>query len=221
MLAETTSLLRLEDLEDASTTRTPSERDLEALRATADWIRTFVAKPHKDLGRSGAVCPFVDGARERKVLWLAPERVADRSVDDVVRLVRGYRKRLLDAQPDGGDNPNSATIVLVFSDLSADREKDLFDGVLQQLAASFYAQDGLVLGGFYERNEASAIYNPGFHPLRPPVPFLLMRHAVTSDWKFFLDQADWLDIWGRRFGEAAIQALAEELRRLPWRTMRG
>jgi hypothetical protein len=44
-----------------------------------------------------------------------------------------------------------------------------------------------------------------------------MRHAVTSDWKFFLDHDDWLNRWAHRSGESGVRALAEELRRLPWR----
>jgi hypothetical protein len=49
------------------------------------------------------------------------------------------------------------------------------------------------------------------------VPFLFVRHGVTGDWKFFLDDEEWLDLWARRHGASAVQALAEELRRLPWR----
>ena len=62
--------------------------------------------------------------------------------------------------------------------------------------------------------------NPSPRPFTAPVPFLLMRHAVVSDWKFFLDKEDWLSLWARRYGEAAVQALAEERRRLPWRARR-
>jgi hypothetical protein len=78
MAAQTTNLFLLEDLEDSSRTRDLADGDLSALRAIADWIKTFVVKPHKDLGRSGTVCPFVPGSLERKVLWLAPEQIADR-----------------------------------------------------------------------------------------------------------------------------------------------
>ena len=60
-----------------------------------------------------------------------------------------------------------------------------------------------------------------FDRSKAPVPFLLMRHAVISDWKFFLDSEDWLNLWARRYGESAVQALAEELRRLPWRAGRA
>ena len=115
---------------------------------------------------------------------------------------------------------NYKSIVVVFTDLSADRAKGLFDDVLKQLAVPSYVEDGLVMGGFYENNEGTAVYNRGFRPFMSPVPFLLMRHAVISDWKFFLDNDDWLNRWAHRYGESAVRALAEELRRLPWRARR-
>ena len=87
MPAQTTNLFLLEDLEDVGRTSELADSDLAALHAVADWIKTFVVKPHKDLGRAGPVCPFVPGALERKALWLAPERIADRDVPDVVELL--------------------------------------------------------------------------------------------------------------------------------------
>jgi hypothetical protein len=60
-------------------------------------------------------------------------------------------------------------------------------------------------------------YNSSFRPFQSPVPFLFVRHGVTSDWKFFLDDEEWLNLWAHRYGESGVQALAEELRRLPWR----
>jgi hypothetical protein len=51
------------------------------------------------------------------------------------------------------------------------------------------------------------------------VPFLLIRQAVISDWKFFLDDEAWLGKWALRFGEPAVHALAEELRRTNWRRL--
>jgi hypothetical protein len=214
-----TNLFLLEDLEDATRTRQLAQGDLNALHAVADWIKTFVARPHKDLGRAGPVCPFVPVAREQKTLWLAAERIADRSVPEIVQLLNGYKKAVLDAQPFDGDDVNYKSVVVVFTDLPADRAKDLFDDVQRHLAVSSYVEGGLVLGGFYERNEGPAIYNPDFRPFTPPVPFLLVRHAVISDWKFFLDNDDWLRFWARRYAETAVLPLAQELRRQPWRAL--
>ena len=214
------NLFLLEDLEDVSRTRELAESDLGALQAVADWIKTFVATPHKDLGRAGPVCPFVPGSMDRKVLWLAPEQIADRSAPAVVELMSGYVRYLLDAQPTDGDDTKYKTIVVVFPDLPADRAQGLFGDVLQQLAVPSYAQHGILFGPFYEGNEGTAIYNSSFRPFASPVPFLFVRLGVVSDWKFFLDNEEMLSLWARRFGESAVHALAEELRRLPWRAGR-
>jgi hypothetical protein len=193
------------------------DSDLAALRAVADWIETFVAMPHKDLGRARPVCPFVPGSLERKTLWLAPEQIADSSVPAVVELMHGYIRRLLDVRPTDGDDAKYKVIVVVFADLPADRAQGVFDDVLQHLAASSYAADGVLFGPFYEGNEGTAIYNASFRPFMSPVPFLFVRLGVVSDWKFFLDNEDLLDLWARRFGQGAVHALADEVRRLPWR----
>jgi hypothetical protein len=214
------NLFRLEDLEDVSRTSELADSDLGALHAVADWIKTFVAKPHKDLGREGAVCPFVPASLERKTLWLAPEQIADRSVPAVIELMNGYIRRLLDAQPTYGDDTQYKTIVVVFPDLPADRAQGLFDDVLQALATPSYAEDGILFGPFYEGNDGTALYNASFRPFTSPVPFLFVRLGVVSDWKFFLGNKDLLSLWARRFGESAVHALAEELRRLPWRAGR-
>jgi len=81
-----------------------ADRDLTALQGISDWINDFGAKPHKDLGRAGTVCPFVPGSLERKVLWLAPEHVADKSETDVVELVSRYKRVLQEARPTSGDD---------------------------------------------------------------------------------------------------------------------
>jgi hypothetical protein len=216
MPASIRNLFLVQDLDVASASGLAgTSRD--ALRAVADWIESFVARPREELGRPGPVCPFVPGALERRTLWLAPEQVGDRSVSDVVELIGGDKTLFLDAKPIDGDDVDYKAIVVVFSDLAADRAKDLLDEVLQRIAARSYVDEGLVMGGFYEGNGGAAIYNPSFRPFTSPVPFLLMRHAVIGDWKFFLDDGDWLDRWARRYGASAVHALAEELRRLPWR----
>jgi Domain of unknown function (DUF6875) len=217
MPAQTTNLYLLEELEDVSRTKELAESDREALQAVADWIKTFVVKPHKDLGRAGTVCPFVPGSLERKTLWLAPERIADWDVPEVVELMRGYKKLLLDIRPTDGDDLVYNVIVVVFSDLPADRAQSVFDDVLRDLAVRSYVEDGILFGPYYEGNEGTALYNSSFRPFQSPVPFLFVRHGVTGDWKFFLDDEEWLNLWAHRYGESGAQALAEELRRTNWR----
>jgi len=217
---QTTNLFLLEDLADVGRTSELAESDLDALQAVAGWIKTFVVKPHKDLGRAGTVCPFVPGSLERKTLWLAPEQIADRDVPEVVELMSGYKRLLLDTRPTEGDDVIYNVIVVVFTDLSANRAQGVFDDVLKHLAVPSYVEDGILFGPYYEGNKGTAIYNSSFQPFQSPVPFLFVRHGVISDWKFFLDDEEWLNFWAHRYGESGVQALAEELRRLPWRVGR-
>ena len=217
MPTQATRLFLLEDLEDAGRTSGLSESDLDGLRAIADWITTYVTQPHEELvGHAGPVCPFLPGSVERKTLWLASERVGEANV---VELMRGY-KRLLLEQADGHDDVYDV-IAVVFSDLPAERAQGVFGEVIEQLAVPSYAEDGVLFGPYYAGNEATALYNPGFRPFESPVPFMFVRHGVVGDWKFFLDDDEWLALWAHRFGESATHALAEELRRLPWRERRA
>jgi hypothetical protein len=216
----TQTLFLLDDLEDIGRTSELAVSDLKALRAVADWIKTFVVKPHKDLGRAGTVCPFVPVSLERKALWLAPEQAADRDVPEVVELMSGYRRLLLGTRPTEGDDVIYNVIVVVFTDLSADRAQGVFAEVLQHLGLPSYMEDGILFGPYYEGNKGTAVYNSSFRPFQSPVPFLFVRHGVISDWKFFLDDEEWLNLWAHRYGESGTKALAEELRRLPWRARR-
>jgi len=219
MSATKTNLFLLHDLEGGSTTRELAESDLAALQAVADWIKAFVVKPHKDLGRAGTVCPFVPGSLERNVLWLAPEQISDQSEPDVVELMSRYKSLFLETQPTGGDEVDYKVIAVVFTDLPADRAQGVFDDVVQHLAIPSYADEGILFGPYYKGNETTAIYNSKFRPFQSPVPFMFVRHGVLSEWKFFLDSEQWLDLWARRYGESAVQALAEELRRTNWRQL--
>jgi hypothetical protein len=219
MPAQTANLFLLQDLEDSSRTGKLADSDLNALHTVADWIKTFVVRPNKDLGRAGPVCPFVPGSLERKTLWLAPEQIVNQSVPDVVQLMNGYKRLLLDTRPTDGGDVIYNVIVVVFSDLPADRAQGVFDDVLKHLAVPSYVEDGILFGPYYEGNEGTAIYNSSFRPFQSPVPFLFVRHGVTGDWKFFLDDEEWLNLWARRYGESAVQVLAEELRRTNWRRL--
>ena len=117
MSAQTANLFLLEDLDDVGRTRKLPEGDLNALHAVADWIKAFVAEPHRDLGRAGPVCPYVPQALERKTLWLAPERISGRGIPDIVDLIDGYGKLLFDRQSSGSADPTYQSVVVVFTDL--------------------------------------------------------------------------------------------------------
>ena len=222
MSTQTTELFLLDDLEDDARTDRLPPHDREALRAVADWIKTFILTPNDELGRPGSVCPYMPTSVERHRMWLAPEHIGDGNAAHVIDVVNDYKRRLLeaDSSDSGGGDINYDVITVVFTDLTADRAGSLFDEVLSGIAVTSYAEDGIVFGPFYDGNAGTAIYNDGFRPFQSPVPFIFVRHGVVNDWKFFVDKDDWLTLWARRFGEQGVKALVAELRHHPWNARR-
>src|SRR3712207_3204067 len=102
--AQTSDLFLLEDLQDTAKTSELTGADREALQTVADWMKTYVIKPHPDLGRAGPVCPFVPVSLDHKALWLAAEQLTGRDGPAVAELMDGYRRLLLDAAPTDGDD---------------------------------------------------------------------------------------------------------------------
>jgi hypothetical protein len=215
MASTTPQLLLADDLLDARGDLPAGDRD--ALRAVNAWLDHFITKPHKDLGRSGTVCPFVPGSRERRTLWLAAEHIADLDVPVVADLMQSYRRRLLEKAPRDTDDAMYSTIIVVFPDLPPERAGQLFGDVLGQIAEAAFEQDGIIFGPFFDGNEGTAIYNSELRPFQSPVPFIFVRYTVFSDWKFFIDDDDAVDRWARHFGPAGTAVLGKELRRMPWR----
>ncbi|HEX2575145.1 MAG TPA: hypothetical protein VHK88_02280 [Aquihabitans sp.] len=217
MSTPTKDLFLVEDLEEVDRTTDLPNGELIAMHAVADWITTFVARPHEDLGRPGTVCPFVPMSLGDRTLWLSPVDIGEGSASQVVDVLEGHKRMLLETAPEGDEH---AVIVVVFTGVTADRAQDLFGEALQQIAVPAYVDDGIVFGPFSEANRAGAIYNRDFQPFRSPVPFVFVRYGVVGDWKFFLDDPEWFGHWANHFGASGAQALAEELRRLPWNERR-
>jgi hypothetical protein len=178
--AQTTNLFLLEDLDDVSRTSELAEGDLDALRSIADWIKTYILEPHKDLiGRGGPVCPYLAGSLERKTLWLAPEHVPDGGAPQVVELMDGYKRRLQEAEPTDGD-VNYNVIAVVFTDLRADRAQRAFADVFQQLAVRSYVEGWSPVRAVLRRQRGDC-------DLQLELPTIRIARAVSLR-----------EVWGRR-----------------------
>ena len=134
--------------------------------------------------------------------------------------MNGYKKLLLDAQPTEGDDAIYRVIVIVFTDLPAERAQDVFDEVLKAAGSSVVCGPSNSLWPVLRRKRGDCgLQLPRFRPFQSPVPFLFVRYGVISDWKFFLDDEEALNRWARQYGEYTVPTLAKELRRTNWRQL--
>jgi len=178
--------------------------NIDLFRAGCDWIRSYLAQPHPQLGRAGNVCPFVAPALAKDSLRIAVVRLS--SIGDkrtqIVNAVKLHCNAFLSLVTPGETHILHATLVL-FPDVSSEEAPDLIDCTKEELKASFIEQ-GLMLGEFHPRNESPGLHNPTFMPLRSPVPMLVIRRMVATDF-VFLDRSEYDNVTRLRYLETYLR----------------
>lgn len=154
------------------------------MHGVLDWVHSFLAAPHTDLGRKGSVCPFVPMSLELDTIWMAEVTTRNPSLDSIKKIIREYRDLFLATEPTDPAECINKAFMVVFPYLDADGAS-MVDEVQAQLKMDFVDM-GLMLGEFHARNEGEGLRNPDFRPLRSPIPILAIRHMVDSDLPFLL-----------------------------------
>lgn len=183
-----------------------------ALRTVVDWARTYLCRPHPELGRPGNVCPYAQGSLDRGAFYLTvAEGREHRATDLDPRLLR-YRDWFLDLTRARGPAAQFTTVLMVFPDLTAADVPRVVDQTQERLKARFVAH-GLMLGEFHDGPPAKGgLWNPGFAALRGPVPLLAIRHMVPTDFLFLRDDPDNVRAYLARFAGQVPPHLREPVR---------
>lgn len=198
----------------------PGERE-DFLRVSR-WARTYLVEPHADLGRSGAVCPYVQKSLDRDLFFVAtfawqgvPEEVQRRNL-------LAWRDRFRDLEPRSGPNALLKSLALIFPAAGPGEAERRLESLQRSLKDEFVGQ-GLMLGEFHSGPPAKpGLWNPDFQPLRSPVPLLAIRFMVPSDLPFLVEDPEWVRAYLRRFADDVPQHLVESVRavtskwHIPW-----
>lgn len=154
------------------------------LASVLDWMHAFLARTHPELGRKGAVCPFVPLSLEQDSIWMAEIGDGNATVESISAVIRQYRDLFLVTEPISGPDTINKAFVVVFPNLGPDGA-GVVDQV-QSLLKKDFVEMGLMLGEFHASNQSPGLRNAEFRPLRSPIPMLAIRHMVDSDLPFLL-----------------------------------
>lgn len=165
------------------------EENADVFRQITSWVKTYLARPHKDLGRPGPVCPFAPEALMRSSIRIAVVRLRRDPEREIEASVNHFRRVFHEMEPRSGDASVYKAILLAFPDVSAADAPRLIDVCKERLKPEF-VNEGLMLGEFHVLNESPGLHNPDFRPLRCPVPLLAIRHVVYSDIVFLNRPSD-------------------------------
>ncbi|WP_051178386.1 DUF6875 domain-containing protein [Nocardia concava] len=165
------------------------EQQGDAAGVLTQWVGDHLMRPHPDLGRPGPVCPFVRHSLTRRLFWAGlaeggddlPVEQMNLIVDDAFELYRQLRQQ----------NPAEArglTLVTVFPGLT---RYDLIDAVHRDRKTEVVSQ-GMMLGQFYPGCSVPGLWDRDFHPLDSPLPMLVLRAMMSTDFPFLVARSDWL-----------------------------
>ena len=167
-------------------------RHQHALYSVVGWAHQYLVKPHPELGRKGAVCPFAQGSLDKELLYLAVHPGRPGSVTEVTEALTRYRAWYLDLRATAGRAAQFLTILVLFPDMSGDDASRLVDEAQLRLKADYVAH-GLMIGEFHDGPPPKpGLWNPDFRPLRSPVPMLVIRSLVPTDFPFLRDDRDFV-----------------------------
>ncbi|MDF5725179.1 MAG: hypothetical protein PUP91_32960 [Rhizonema sp. PD37] len=165
------------------------QQDISALTEINAWVKTFLGRPHRDLGRSGPVCPFVPQALKSDSIRSTVIRAKNLEPQQIEEIVLNYRDTFLELEPRDREVGINKVILLVFPDIPLDDTDKMIDAVQQKLKP-FFVESGLMLGEFHNRTESPGLHNPNFRPLRSPIPLLAIRYMVEVDLPFLQGAED-------------------------------
>jgi Domain of unknown function (DUF6875) len=191
-------------------------RDLPVVERVARWCEEFLARPHPRLGRNGSVCPFIPRALAMNKVVFAVVRTEDRSAADIDQAVSRYRDVFLRMEPVCGPEAMDKAIIVILPEVSDEDAPAMVDETHRRLKPQF-VEAGLMIGKFHPLSDQSGLHNPGFRPLRSPVPLLAIRHMVDSDLPFLnrcddpvAERVRFLEAYGRRFEGAESSRWSEQ-----------
>jgi hypothetical protein len=163
------------------------------------WIEMYICQPHYQLGRTGAVCPFVRLSLEKGALSMSFHYEIDGSrVNTLKRTIYGYAARFLEF-PFSDERDRELLALLVIFPNIPEKRADVIDVVHAQLK-TYFVQRGLMLGQFHPNCPESAAHNPFFRASVSPFPLFAIRYMALHDILFLSKQEQWFAEYYSRFG---------------------
>lgn len=173
---------------------TPTLRFLDAgepaSQLISSWLRSYVTKPHPELGRPGAVCPFVGQALAgHKVSIACCELGAEPQQEHMLSALE-QGANWFHEQARGADEPDLTSLIVAFPDLAREHWH-LIDDSHREVKTRF-VESGLMLGQFHPECEAPAAHNAAFPVNRGPVPLMVIRRMAAHDILFLEGNPVWV-----------------------------
>lgn len=164
-----------------------------------EWLSSYIMNSHPELGRSGAICPFVGQARKADSVYVYSYSFD--GIDDEAAVRAAVHEGLERFVELGSAHPNRdlLSLVLVFIDLPSNRWH-LIDDV-HSIVKPEIVDRGMMIGQFHPNCAAPAAHNSEFAVNRAPLPMFVLRYMAAHDWLFLGRENKWMDTYREKMTE--------------------
>ncbi|WP_428340891.1 DUF6875 domain-containing protein [Mycobacterium sp.] len=176
-----------------------SEREFEMMQC---WAEKWLSKSHPNLGRGGAICPFMETTIKKDLLRAAFLRGDHFDTDSLIGLLVKIAAAFPGLSPADGPDSNYKAVLMVFPELTDFGQLD----AVQRQSKTAFVQRGLMIGQFYPGHQQGGLHNPNFQPLNAPLPMLAVRNMVVSDYPFLCGNEQWMAAYLSRFASGTFVA---------------
>jgi prolyl-tRNA editing enzyme YbaK/EbsC (Cys-tRNA(Pro) deacylase) len=176
--------------------------DHPAIASIATWAREYLCRPHPDLGRNGPMCPFVPGALQKQLLFVAVHERGDLDLEALKQIMLDEMERFIRLEPTSGNDAQFKALMVLFPNLSASDTARVID-IAQSELQEHFVPNGLMVGEFHAGPpQKGGLWNADFRPLFSPVPMLAIRHMVPTDILFLKDNQMLFSAYNRIYGNS-------------------
>jgi hypothetical protein len=162
------------------------------------WAEEHLSAEDPDMGRDGPVCPYVAPSMSRDLMWVGRIPGA-RPWPSFVRLVLRDAMELYQTLPptEGG----AAVLRALITALPDLKDYTLIDELHVELKTAFVAR-GIMVGQFYPGCDEPGLWNKDYRPLDAPIPMIVVRTMMTTDFPFLLAKPEWMSAYVKKFAPA-------------------
>jgi hypothetical protein len=146
------------------------------------WSQEYLTRPHPEMGRPGAVCPYVRGALEGGTLWFGQVRGTAATEEGVAAGIDQFREPFVGLWPQNRSSGVQKALMVTFPDLREEQACALLGGVARRVKLAF-VEDGLLPGPAYPGNPTPSAHS-NFPSMAGPVPLMAIRLLFDTDLNF-------------------------------------
>ena len=161
------------------------------------WLDDYITTPHPDLGREGAVCPFVKPSlRTGSLATVERPWTGEQHIHDMVKTIQ-QAINLFTSMPWNAPKPTLRSLIVAMPDLAPNDWWLIDEG--HRLAKDDAVSNGIMIGQFHPACTAPAARNPLFPVNQAPLPLIAVRNMAFHDIIFLHDHAGWFPHYRDRY----------------------